>query len=249
MSDSELINTRGSRSEVLVSLLKWRYLGIQELMEVSGYEGSRKSLNKLLLRLEKENLVGSFPFPLANRKFWYLTGKTWKYYTAERSILNANFKYVDAIGSSLLYRLSRLPYVEDIRFKHLSKDQSPLRANNPYNHYGYFSFNENGDSYPFALNVEGERKTRGVLDSEFESIYAGELKALFYFFNHPYILNYYFEQHWDFQKRHNIKAEGSKVFFCLSDDLAKQSLNILDIETFNSEGGKETLEVFLDKFR
>ncbi len=239
--------SNSKRREILLPLLRWRYLGLKEIKEASGYVGSRRGLAKFLTRLEKDGLVDGFLHFYANRKFYNLTKGSWRNYSDKPWSLNPNIKNHDSIVSSFLFELNNLPFVTDAFLNFPSGsfgEDKELRQAEPD---GYFTALVNNREANFALEIELNRKSRSVFESKLEAFYQSiTIDGVFYIFNDLSVLEAYYRFHEEFRHKNEIDKSRVKVGFCFSDELGSAGLSIPSIKRINSEGDISTFgEVFL----
>lgn len=235
------------RRNILLPLFKWRYLGLSEIKRSSNYKGTRQGLNSFLLRMEKLGLIEGFTHFTANRKFWNLTKTSWENYTDERWNLNSLIKNHDAIVSSFLFGLNELPFVQDAYLNFPSGIYTKKNLSRNIEPDGYFEARLKQWDGKFALEVEINRKSRGVIESKLESFYrTGEIDGVFYLFNDLSILEAYYRFHEEFKSVHKISKTNNKIAFCFSDILGSANLNIPEIKRIDSQGNMTTFgELFL----
>ena len=73
MSNYNLLE--GHQLNYLYPLNKWRFLDLEALFEESQYPGSLSGFRKMILRLEKKEMLQSFRSGRFGRKYVYLTKK------------------------------------------------------------------------------------------------------------------------------------------------------------------------------
>ena len=243
----EVFPSNLKRREILLPLLKWRYLGNKELKIASKYKGTRNSLNKLLLRLEKDGLVEGFLHLYANRKFWNLSKTSWSIYSEERWNLNGDIKNHDAIASAFLFGLNELDFVSDSYLNFPSGNYTKSLLTRNIEPDGYFEVNVKDWFGRFALEIELNRKNKSLIESKYESYYESkEINGVVYVFNDLNVLEAYYRFHEEFKERANIKKNQNKIAFCFSDILGSPKLNIPKIKRIDSQGNITTLgELFL----
>ena len=111
--------------ELLRPLVKWKILSIKELFEDSTYGGTYKGFHKVIRRLEKHKLLGSFKDVWTKSKRIYLTQEG-------NSLVNPNKWRADAYNGNTLFHDSRaalyLRYlIKELNINYAELDQERMR--------------------------------------------------------------------------------------------------------------------------
>lgn len=234
----EIFKSNSKRREILLPLFNWRYLGLVEIKQASGYVKSIEGLRRMLLRLENDGLVESFIHRYANRKFYCLTKKTFNNYSDDPWYLNSETKDHDAIVSSFLFQIKDQDFVEkaDLNFPVGFYEIKPeYRVVEPD---GYFTGRRyDGKRGVFALEIELNRKNSSVIESKLEGYYrATHIDFALYVFNDLSILKAYFRYNQEFLSENRIPKEKSKILFCLTDHLGEKDFDFCNMVRVTSNG-------------
>ena len=243
----EFFKTNTKRREILIPLFDWRYLGLSEIQEASGYRRSRVGLQRMMQRLEKDGLVESFLHELANRKFYSLSKKTFRNYSDRPWFLNPDISNHDAITSSFLFQIKKLDQVVDASLNFpegFLKENSGKLSVEPD---GFFTAIRNGNPIKFALEIELHRKSSTMIESKYERYYkTTDVDGVIYVFSDLSILQAYFQYHEDFLTDRLNREQHSRIAFCFTDNLGSSQFDFLNMKRINSNGQLDTFgSIFL----
>lgn len=243
----EFIKLNTKRNQVLGPLFEWRYLGVKEIKEASGYMKSIVGLRRMLQRLEKDNFVESFSHPLTQRKFYNLTRSSWNNYTDKPWNVNPDIRVHDAIASTFLFQIRNLDFVLDSSLNYPSGKYESRTSDRMVEPDGYFTANVSGNPLTFGLEVELSRKSSAVIESKFEGYYNSEsVDAAIYVFCDYQLLKIYYTYHEHFLANRLKNSRVPKIGFCYSDELGSADLQFLDMKRISAEGKECTFgSIFL----
>jgi len=211
MQDSDvLLKINPFHLELIRPLIKWKILSIKELHEDSSYPSSYKSYYKVIQRLEKNGILGSFKDVWTKSKRLYLTKKgnelvnpfDWMAHVYNKQ----NLFHDSRVTLYLRFLAQNLPVSHVV----LEQEKMKIRKKEDFQKIrpdAEFTLESNNKSADFILEVELTQKNKERAWEKMKNYKdISEYKNIFFIFPNPTIFNCYlqiFENHKKQFDRHN----------------------------------------------
>lgn len=211
MQDSDvLLKINPFHLELIRPLIKWKILSIKELYEDSGYPSSYKSYYKVIQRLEKNDVLGSFKDVWTKSKRLYLTKKG-------NELVNPFDWMAHAFNKQNLFHDSRVTLylrflAQNLPVSHVVLEQEKMKIRKKEDFQkiradAEFTLESNNKSADFILEVELTQKNKERAWEKMKNYKdISEYKNIFFIFPNSTIFNSYlqiFENHKKQFDRHN----------------------------------------------
>lgn len=242
----EILITNKKRRLILSEILHWRYLGISEISEATGWKSSKRALERILVRMEKAGLVQSFSPVMVTRKFWFASKFIHSQYIGEgKWHINEEIKTHDTALSAFLFRLSQLPMIDEATYFESIKERSMINMIEPD---GHFYWNLNGRKIFCALEIELNRKNQEKIKSKMKTIYEGSrvlgdspFRFVFYLFTDMKILEAYKRYHSEVMEDLGLEVNQNRIFFLFTDQIFESNFDVCSIDRVRLNGEIESL--------
>jgi hypothetical protein len=119
LSNSSLLNINSLHLNFLRPLETWRILDLKNLREECDYSYNSRSFERVIVKLQKCNVVKSFKDPLSNRKFVYLSSLGEKLVGTKNGELNEETMFHDSRVSQIVRELLKRDCFIDFKLEHL----------------------------------------------------------------------------------------------------------------------------------
>lgn len=209
-SQDILLSINPFHLELIRPLVKWKILSIKELYEDSNYPASYKSYHKIIQRLEKHEVVGSFKDVWTKSKRLYLTKKgnelvnpfDWMAHVFNQQ----NLFHDSRVTLYLRFLAQNLPVSSVV----LEQEKMKIRKKEDFQKIrpdAEFTLRANNKSADFILEVELTQKNKERAWEKMKNYKAiSEYKNVLFVFPNPTIFECYlqiFEDHKKEIGRHN----------------------------------------------
>jgi DNA-binding MarR family transcriptional regulator len=178
----------------LFPLKKWRILDLRTLLKKSLYENSYDAFTKMLLRLEKKNLIDSFIDPFTKNKFIYLTKEGDQYIgDKEHSPAMAPQSLIhDSKVTKLAIILLELSNFIDCELEHEKQIQGGFKMQNKIIPDATIHGQKNGQKFKVAFELELTRKSKGRYLTKVQSYLSSSYyDFIIYYFHSKNIMESY----------------------------------------------------------
>lgn len=226
MSNMNLLES--NQLNYLYPLNKWRFLDLQSLFQESQYPGSLSGFRKLILRLERKEIVQSFRSGQFGRKYVYLTKQGGSRLGLDEAALNVSTETLLHDGRVADIARSFLDFSTITRVE-LEHEIILARGSNTHLPDACFYGKRMGKDFRLAFELELTRKAKTkYLDKM--SFY---LNSNFY----EYVL-YFFQSYgiYESYKKHLESEKGAKAFekimFAINPNINKQDPRIGETTLF-----------------
>jgi hypothetical protein len=232
----------GIQINYLEPLKQWRILDLKNLMKKSNYSASYKGFCKVLLRLEKKNMIGSFRDPFSGRKYLFLTKEGDVYLGGDDNppAISKDTLVHDSKVVELVLELLKLHSFYGFELEHQIKDSKAFGTT-----YRIcpdaIMLGEKGDvKFKLALELELTRKTKvKYLAKVGQYLNSNYYDFVVYFFQNKGVMNSY-RTH--IQDKYGLESD-KKILYVLNEKLLTNSFEFDNSITFykNKEGKLDAL--------
>lgn len=233
------------REDVFSPLLEWGILGVEEIGELSGYQGNNRNLKKLILRAENDGILNSFIHKMSSRKFIYLTRKAHQHLSVTPWNVKEDIKMHDSILNAVLYRFSKMDFVSLHKINNQDLEFNQGIFADGVDPDGMIRAKLNDRVLNVAIEIELTRKNSTVITEKFKKYHRNtSFDVAIYFFNSLRVMAAYSKYYEEIKKFLNISNDEQKLIFCCSKRLAEKDFNPLEAEIRNNGPFKSLKEFF-----
>ena len=223
MSNTIFIN--GLHLNYLGPLIKWRILDLQTMLGQCNYNGSAKAFRKLIVGLEKKNLIKSYIDPHSKKKYVHLTdvGESYLGVNEGRPSVSRETFYHDCKVSEICRELLLFNTVKEIQLEHELVDRSSFHNQYKICPDALISGEKKGAKFKIAFELELTRKAK--------SKYVAKAKQYFESTVFDYAL-YFFASRGVFESYKNSFGEAigekcsSKIMLAYNGELLSKDFDI-----------------------
>ncbi len=178
-------------NELLETILKWRIISVENLMDIINYKDKVKKFNQKIYRLEKHGLLRSTLYT-NSKKIIYPSEELLRHIGLENKgrINKDNMKH-DAAVTAVISSLIEYGLIQSSELPHEYKTKSTYK-HKVIEPDAILKIKQGGETFTIALEVELNRKDRSrIYEKMIEYAKAFEYDYIFYFFMDQFSFNSY----------------------------------------------------------
>ena len=229
-------------SEVQINYLEplkeWRILDLKNLMRKSKYEATYKGFCKVLLRLEKKNMIGSFREPFSGRKYLFLTKEGDSYLGGEDNppAISKDTLVHDAKVVDLVLEFLKLKSSYGFELEHQIRNTKAFGTTYRICPDAIILGEKGKGKYKLALELELTRKTKvKYLAKVGQYLSSNYYNFVVYFFQNKGVMNSY-RKH--IQEKYGDESDR-KILYVLNEKLLTNSFKFEEsIAHYKNKEGK-----------
>jgi hypothetical protein len=183
MSETVFIN--GLHLNYLGPLVKWRILDLQTMLGQCNYSGSAKAFRKLIVGLERKNLIKSYIDPQSKKKYVHLTdvGESYLGVSEGRPSVSRETFFHDCKVSEICRELLSFNTVKEIQLEHELVDRSSFHLQYKVCPDALITGEKKGVKFKVAFELELTRKTQAKYVAKAKQYFESTVfDYAFYFF-------------------------------------------------------------------
>ncbi len=232
----------GMQLNYLEPLKIWRILDLRSLMKESKYEATYKGFCKLLLRLEKKKVIGSFREPFSGKKYLYLTKEGNDFLGGSEnppSISRATLIH-DAKVVELVLEFMRLESIYGFELEHQIRDMKSFGTTYQICPDAVMLGQKGKTKFKLAIELELTRKTKEKYLSKMgQYLSSSYYDFVVYYFQSRGVMNSYMKH---IRDKYGDESDR-KILYVLNEKLLTNKFNFDESIAFhkNKEGRLENV--------
>ena len=180
---SETLDLSINHYSIINPLIKWRILGLKELMKESEYKKSYNGFCQLIVSLEKRKILSSFLTANPIKKFIYLNSNFSKSIKSNSSEQDTNTLIHDAITSNITKSFMTLNTFYDCELSHDYIDHQNWNYSDVLDPDATLFGKKRNYNFKIALEIELTQKSKTRIFEKFNSYVKSEyFDSVLYFF-------------------------------------------------------------------